>query len=71
MAIRNLAFATAPATLRRQQRIFRCWYFCQDCNGEWNDELLTAGPSWCPACDGAAEPYCIEEFEEDRAEWED
>lgn len=71
MATRNLAFATAPAILRRQQRIFRCHYFCLDCESEWSDELLTTGASWCPCCIGVAEPYSIEEFEEDRPEWED
>ena len=71
MAATNLAFATAPTILRRHQRIFRCHYFCNDCSAEWNDELLVVGGSWCPCCIGTAEPYCIEEFEEDRPQWED
>ena len=70
MADSNLAFVTVPAIRHRQQRIFRCHYFC-DCENEWSDEMLTAGISWCQACDGAAEPYYVEEFEEDRPEWED
>jgi hypothetical protein len=71
MATWSLSRITAPPILRRQQRIFRCHYFCDDCPNEWSDELLTASVSWCPCCDGAAEPYCVEEFEEDRPEWED
>jgi hypothetical protein len=72
MAVRTLSPITAPPILRHQ-RIFRCWYLCGECysGNEFADEMLTAGISWCPACGAKCEPCLVEEFEEDRLEWED
>ena len=50
----------------RAQRIMRCHYLCDACPNEWTDELLVAGPSWCPCCDREVEPYDTEEFVEER-----
>ena len=54
----------------RAQRIMRCYYLCDDCPNEWTDELLVAGPSWCPCSDAAIEPYSVEEFVEERPEFD-
>jgi hypothetical protein len=61
----------APPPANRAQRIFRCHYQCDECPNEWNDELLVAGPSWCPCCDMELEPYCVEQFEAERPEWDE
>jgi hypothetical protein len=55
----------------RPQRVFQCHYFCDECPNEFSDELLVAGPSWCPACDKPCEPYSVVEFEESRPEFEE
>jgi hypothetical protein len=51
------------------QRIYRCHYRCDGCDVDWDDELLTAGPSWCPVCEAKFEPTVTDEFEEERLEW--
>jgi len=69
----------SPSLLRvagvvlRGQRVFRCHYICNDCTdtgSEWCDELLVAGPSWCPCCDTQAEPYAVDEIYEERPEFD-
>lgn len=57
----------------REQRVFRCHYECLACTAvgsEWTDELLTAGPSYCPCCDAKCEPYSVEAFCEERPEFD-
>jgi hypothetical protein len=69
----------SPSLLRiagvvlREQRVFRCHYLCDDCTdvgSEWCDELLVAGPSWCPCCDTQREPYAVDEIFIERPEFD-
>lgn len=46
----------------KPQRVLKCHYICEACDHEWSDPLLVAGTSWCPCCDGATEPYSVEEM---------
>lgn len=70
---------TVPEALRgiirfRNQRVFHCFYECNECTdlgSEWMDEMLTVSHSWCPCCGLKAEPYFVEEFEEERPEFVD
>lgn len=48
---------TIPLTA---QRVWRNHYFCDDCQHEFCDEMLTQGPSWCPCCDAEIEPQSSE-----------
>jgi hypothetical protein len=63
-----------PRIVTRERRVFHCYYECPDCSrlgSEWRDVLLVSGPSWCPACDREADPYCIDEVLEYGPEFED
>jgi len=50
----------------RQQRVFRCYYICEECPYEWVDEMLVEGPSWCPCCEAKLEPEAVDEVCEER-----
>lgn len=74
-----MANRQVPASLRgiirlREQRVFRCYFECNDCTdlgSEWVDEMLVVGNSWCPCCDRRVEePYFVEPFCEERAEFD-
>jgi hypothetical protein len=62
-------------TVRQPVTYYRCFYMCDDplCSptgSEWVDEVLTPGPSWCPACDRVCELYDLEELCEERTVFE-
>jgi hypothetical protein len=74
MATRTLPWhradlSRALAVRRVKRRVFRCHYRCDPCDVDWDDELLTAGPSWCPVCEAKYEPTVTDEYEEERLEW--
>lgn len=54
----------------KERRIFACFYFCPECDGEWRDEALVVSDAYSPCCDAKASPYCVEEFTEDRLEFD-
>lgn len=66
---------TVPQALRgiirfREQRVFRCHYFCPSCDSEWCDEALVVSAAYSPCCDEKAEPYDTEEFLVERPEFD-
>jgi hypothetical protein len=73
MAVKTL-LATPASHQVKLVRVFRCTFYCEECTrsgSEWTDVLLTAGPSWCPACERQCDPDFVEEFEEEAIGWED
>lgn len=66
-----MATRTLPTGLvLRPIRVFRLHYFCPRCESEWCDEALVVSSGYSPCCDEAAEPYCTEEFTENRPEFD-
>lgn len=49
-------------------RVFRNFYYCDECPNEWSTELLTQGCDWCPSCDLETEPYSSDEYETEEVE---
>jgi hypothetical protein len=49
-------------------RVFKNFYYCDECPLEWDTELLTRSADWCPCCDKSTEAYCSEEFEQEMAD---
>lgn len=43
--------------------MFSVQFFCDECGGQFIDEMLTVSHSWCPNCDSRCEPDGIQEFE--------
>jgi len=54
----------------RAQRVFRLTYYCEACPLEWTDEALAIAHGYCPCCDAKLEPGTIEEFVEERHEFD-
>lgn len=44
-------------------RVFSVQFFCDECDGQFIDEMLTVSHSWCPNCDSRCEPDGIEQYE--------
>lgn len=67
---------TVPEALRgivrfKEQRVFRCWYYCEACDdAEFTDEMLVVSHSWCPHCGAKCEPDTVDELFEDRPEFD-
>lgn len=49
-------------------RVFRNFYYCDECPNEWVCELLTTGTDFCPCCDREMEPYSSDEYETEEVE---
>lgn len=49
------------------QPTFHHHYICAACPLEWDEYSDIEGPSWCPCCDVAVEPYDTIDLQEDVA----
>lgn len=54
---------TSHAVVFKGLRVFSVQFFCDECNGQFIDDMITVGPRPCPCCDMDCQPDGIEEYE--------